>query len=96
MCYEERIATTSLFYCDTKHYDISLVSSHVSCYLFLGGWGQKLMQPFRSWISKICNIYLKNESLKWVDFFHADTNVGNLNVDLIIIGWAYSKMGGTF
>ena len=35
----------------------------------------------------------KNELMNWADFLHADTNLGKLKVTLIIIGWAWSKMG---
>ena len=35
------IATAFVFYCDAKHSDTLLGSSHVCCYLFLGGCGQK-------------------------------------------------------
>ena len=41
-------------------------------------------------------IYLKNELMKWADFLHADTNLGKLNVNLIIIGWGWPKVGNTF
>ena len=34
--------------------------------------------------------------MKWAHFLHADTNLGKLNVDLIIIGWVCSKMDETF
>ena len=71
-------------------------SSHVRCYLFLESCGQKWVQPFRSWNSKICFIYLKNELMKWADFLHANTNLGKINFNLLIIGWVCSKMGETF
>ena len=29
--------------------------------------------------------------MKWADFVHADTNLGKLNVDLIIIGCVWPK-----
>ena len=36
-------------------------------------------------------------SQEWIDelgwFLHADTNLGKVKVTLIIIGWAWSKMG---
>ena len=34
------IAAAFLFYCDAKHSDALLGSSHVCCYLFLGGCRQ--------------------------------------------------------
>ena len=37
----KRIATAFVFYCDAKHSDTLLGSSHVCRYLFLGGCGQK-------------------------------------------------------
>ena len=41
------IATAFVFYYDAKHSDTLLGSSHVCCYLFLGGCGQKWARPFR-------------------------------------------------
>ena len=37
----KNIATAFVFYCDAKHSDALLGSSHVCCYLFLGGCGQR-------------------------------------------------------
>ena len=37
----ESIATAFVFYCDAKHSDTLLGSSHVYGYLFWGGCGQK-------------------------------------------------------
>ena len=34
--------------------------------------------------------------MKWPEFLHADTNLGKLNVYLIIVGWVCSKMAKTF
>ena len=34
--------------------------------------------------------------MKWADFLDSDTILEKLNVDLIIIGWEYLKMGETF
>ena len=56
------IATAFVFYCDAKHLDTLLGSSHVCCYLFLGGCGQKWAWSFRSWNSEICCI-----SREWID-----------------------------
>ena len=56
------IATAFVFYCDAKHSDTLLGSSHVCCYLFLGGCGQKWAWSFRSWNSEICCI-----SREWID-----------------------------
>ena len=42
------IATASVFYCNAKHSDTLLHSSHVCRYLFLGGCGQKWSWSFRS------------------------------------------------
>ena len=50
------IATAFVFYCDAKHLDTLLGSSHVCRYLFLGGCGQKWAWSFRSWNSEICCI----------------------------------------
>ena len=50
------IATAFAFYCDAKHSDTLLGSSHVCRYLFLGGCGQKWVWSFRSWNSEICCI----------------------------------------
>ena len=38
-------------------------------------------------------IYLKNELMKWADFFNVDTNLGKLKVSLIVIGRAWPKTG---
>ena len=38
---KEKLATAFVFYCDAKHLDTLRGSSHVSCYLFLGGCSQK-------------------------------------------------------
>ena len=51
---DKSITTDIVFYGDGKHSDLLRVSSHVGCYLFLGGCGQKCVQPFRSCNSKIC------------------------------------------
>ena len=37
----KRIATAFVFYCDAKHSDTLMGSSHVFRYLFLGSCGQK-------------------------------------------------------
>ena len=55
------IATALMFYCDAKHSDTLLGSSHVCCYSFLGGCGRKWVWHFRSWNSEIC------VSPKWID-----------------------------
>ena len=94
--WKKNIATAFVFYCDAKHSDNLRSSSHVRCYLFLDSCGQKLVQPFGSRNSKICFIYLNNELMKWADFLNAVTNLGKLNVNLIIIGSVSSKMGGPF
>ena len=55
--------TTAFVFCyDAKHSDTLLGSSHVCCYLFLGGCGQKWAWSFRSWNSEICCI-----SREWID-----------------------------
>ena len=33
--------------------------------------------------------------MDWAGFLRADTNLGKLKVNLIIIGWAWSKIGET-
>ena len=38
-------------------------------------------------------MYLRNELMKWADFFHADTNLGKLRVTLVIIGWVKNEWG---
>ena len=38
-------AAAFVFYFDAEHSDTFLGSSHVCCYLFLGGHGQKLARP---------------------------------------------------
>ena len=42
------IATAFVLYCDAKHSNTLLDSSHVCCYLFLGDCSQKWAGPFRS------------------------------------------------
>ena len=56
------IATAFVFYCDAKQSDTLLGFSHVCCYLFLGGCGQKWAWSFRSWNSEIGYI-----SREWID-----------------------------
>ena len=41
-------------------------------------------------------IYPENKLMKWAEFLHADTNLGMLNVSLIIIGWGHPKMAKIF
>ena len=60
--FRKSIATAFVFYCDAKYSDTLLGSSHVCCYLFLGGCGQKWAWSFRSWNSEICCI-----SREWID-----------------------------
>ena len=56
--------------------------------------GQKLAWPFTSWYSEFCCI--SNELIKWANLFHVDTHLWKLKIPLIIIGWAWSKMGEGF
>ena len=42
---KKSIATAFMFYCDANHSDTLWGSSHVCCYLFLGGCGQKWVWP---------------------------------------------------
>lgn len=42
------------------------------------------------------NLLLKKESMKETDFWHANTNSRKSKVNVIIIGWACSKLGVTF
>ena len=46
------IATAFVLYCNGKHSDALLGSSHVCRYLFLGGCGQEWAWSFRSWNSE--------------------------------------------
>ena len=58
---EKSIATAFEFYCDTKHSEALRGVSHVRCYLFLSGFGQKCMCSFR----ELENLpYLKNELMR--------------------------------
>ena len=41
-------------------------------------------------------IYPENKLIKLAEFLHADTNLGMLNVSLIIIGWGHPKMAKIF
>ena len=90
---KKNIATVFVCYCDAKQSDILRGSSQVHCNLFLGSCGQKWVQPFRSWNSKISYIFLENELMKWVDLLHADTNLGKLNVNLILYWVGILKNG---
>ena len=56
----------------------------------------KWVQPFRLWNSKICYIYLKNKFMKLAYFSHADTNLGKLNVNLLIIRQVAQKQARPF
>ena len=49
------IATPSVFYCDAKYSDTLLGSSHLCCYLFLGGCRQKWVLLLNPTISKFCH-----------------------------------------
>ena len=49
-------ATAFVLYCDAKHSDTLLGSSHVCRYLFLGDCGQQWACSFKSWNSEICCI----------------------------------------
>ena len=40
--------------------------------------------------------YPENKLMKRAEFLHADTNLGMLNVSLIIIGWGHPKMAKIF
>ena len=61
------IATAFVFYCDAKHSDTLLASSHVCYYLFLGGCCQKWAWSFRSWNFEICCI--SRESVDKMNWF---------------------------
>ena len=71
------IATAFVFYCDAKLSDTLLGPSHVCCYLFLGGCGQK-------WHSLLDHGTLKSavsqesELITLTDFLNVDTNLGKL------------------
>ena len=97
------IATAFVFYCDAKHSDTLQGSSHLCCYLLLGGCDQNWAWHFRSWNSKICCI-----SREWIDkmswFFYMLIHESSMlihkftkpNVNLIIIEWVWPKMSKTF
>ena len=68
-----------LLWCKASRYFARV--SHVCCFLFLGGCGQKWVQPFRSWNS--CQERI--DEMGW--FFCMVTQ---------IIGWVWAKMGETF
>ena len=82
------IATAFVFYCDVKHSDTLLGSSHVCRYLFLCGCGQKWAWYFRRWNSEICCI-----STEWIDKMNwCWYKFRKANVNLVIIRWTWSKM----
>ena len=66
------IATAFVFYCDAKHSDTLLGSSHVCRYLFLGGCDLLDHGTLKSAVSQ------ESELIKWTDFLHVDTNLGKL------------------
>ena len=81
------IATAFVFYCDAKHSDTLLGSSHVCRYLFLGGCDLLDHGTLKSAVSQ------ESELIKWTDFFACWYKFRKANVNLVIIGWAWSKMG---
>ena len=89
------IATAFVCYCDAKHSVTSLGSTQVSCYLFFGGCGRKWAWHFRSWNSEICSI-----SREWIDrinwLFAYWYKFRKANDNLVIIVWAWLKMGIKF
>ena len=86
------IATASVFYCDAKHSDTLLLSIHVSCYLFLNGCDQK-WALFSGHGTLKSAVSQESELIKWSDFFACWYKFRKANVNLVIIGWAWSKMG---
>ena len=71
------IATVFVLYCDAKHSDTLLGSSHVCCYLFLvavikNGCGFLDHGTLKSAVSQ------EIELIKWTDFLHVHTNLGKL------------------
>ena len=77
------IATAFVFYCDAKHSDTLLGFSHLCCYFFLSG-------TLKSAVSQ------ESELIKWADFLACWYTFRKANVNLVITGWAWSKMGKTF
>ena len=86
------IATAFLFYCDAKHSDTLLGSSHVCCYFF-GGWcGRKWAWSFDHQTLKFF-VSQGGKLIKWANFFFACWyKFRKANVNLVIIGWGWSKM----
>ena len=76
-------------------YNRSLHKSHI--WEKPGSWdmGQDALGQLdcRIFKSTIYLDYLNNEVMNWADFLHVDTNLGKLKVTIIIIGWAWSKIG---
>ena len=58
-----------IFYCDAIRSDTLLGSSHLCCYLFLGGCSQKWPKPFKSWNSEICCISREWSTVSQERFF---------------------------
>ena len=76
---KKSIPTAFMFYCDAKDSDTLQRSSHVCCYLFLAGCGQKWVWPFRSWNSKICCISREwIDEMSWLFCLLVDRNLGKL------------------
>ena len=78
---------------------MGIQSSHICCYLFLGGCGPVYIYIY---------IYIERERERddflrddkyiytYIICMLTDANLGKLNVNLIIIGWVCSKMTETF
>ena len=76
---EKSIATDFVFHCDVRHSDILWGSSHVCCYLFLGGCGQNWELAFTPCLYMFKNsqnlLHLETQksgvSHKWCDEWSA-------------------------
>ena len=87
----QSITTVFVFYFDAKHSDTLWGSSHVCCYLFWvvaakNGRGLLDHETLKSAVSQ------GSELIKWADFFACWDKFRKANVDLIIIGWAWSRV----
>ena len=85
-------ATAFVFYCDAKHSDTLLGSSHVCCYLFLGSCGQKSAWSLNHGTLKSA-VSWESELIKWTDVFGCWYKFRKADVNLVFIGWVWSKNG---
>ena len=90
--YRKMSSLNFVLYCDAKHSDTLLNSSYVCRYFFSvavvkNGCGLLDHGTLKFAVSQ------ENELIKWTDLFICWNKVRKANVNLLIIGWAWPKMG---